>query len=88
MSQKIFTLEDIDTNWKKHIMERLFESEELLTFQKTAYSASIVYNKTHFNRTIQENLINKNNFSFSETTKSNMNKILTFLKDKLNDSNI
>ena len=80
---RIFTLEDIDSVWVKHKMETLFDKAETLRFQQTAYPTSTSINKTHFNRAIQEGLINKRNFTFGEQTKNNVDKILTFLNQKL-----
>lgn len=80
---RIFTLEDIDPSWKKSKMENLFDDAEALQFQKTAYPSSISLNKTHFNRTIQECLINRRSFDFSEQTKCNFDKVWTFLDAKI-----
>jgi len=80
---RIFTLEDIDLTWKKYKMEKLFDNSEALQFQQTVYPSSTTFNKTHFNRTIQESLINKRNFAFSEQTKNNLNKVWIFLDKKI-----
>lgn len=80
---RIFTLEDIDPSWKKSKMEKLFDNSEALQFQQTIYPSSKTLNKTHFNRTIQECLINKRSFAFNEQTKNNLNKVWTFLDNKL-----
>lgn len=80
---RIFTLEDIDPSWKKSNMEKLFDNSEALQFQQTNYPSSTALNKTHFNRTIQESLINKRSFTFSEQTINNLNKVWTFLNNKL-----
>lgn len=80
---RIFTLADIDQTWKKHKMENLFDKSEALQFQQTTYPSSTALNKTHFNRTIQECLINKRSFTFNEQTKNNLDKVWTFLDTKL-----
>lgn len=80
---RIFTLEDIDSSWKKAKMEKLFNNSEALQFQQTSYPLSTSLNKTHFNRTIQESLINRRSFEFCEQTKNNLDKVWTFLNDKL-----
>lgn len=80
---RIFTLEDIDASWKKYKMEKLFDNAEALQFQQTTYPSSTSLNKTHFNRTIQESLINRRSFAFSQQTINNLDKVWTFLDNKL-----
>ena len=84
VEQRIYTLEDINQTWVKKGSEKLFEKSEALKFQQTSYPDSNKYNKTHFNRTIQESLINKRDFNFSQETKDNIEKILVFLTEKIN----
>lgn len=84
VEQRIYTLQDIDSTWVKNGLEKLFEDSEALIFQQTSYPDSTEYNKTHFNRTIQESLINKRDFDFSHQTKDNVEKILIFLNQKIN----
>ncbi len=83
VESRIFTLEDIDPSWKKYKMEKLFDNAEALQFQQTTYPSASSLNKTHFNRTIQECLINRRSFAFSEQTKNNISEVLTFLSNKL-----
>lgn len=85
VEQRIYTLEDVDSTWTKKGLEKLFEDSEALEFQQTCYPDSTEYNKTHFNRTIQESLINKRDFNFSQQTKDNIEKILLFLTEKINN---
>lgn len=83
VESRIFTLEDIDPAWKRVNMETLFDNSEALQFQLTSYPSSTTLSKTHFNRTIQECLINKRIFTFSDRTKNNLDKVWTFLDAKL-----
>ncbi len=83
LESRIFTIENVNPIWKKHALEKLFTNNEALNFQKTSYPTSDKFNKIHFNRTIQECLINKRSHDFDEQTKDNFDKILTFLKNKL-----
>jgi predicted ATP-dependent endonuclease of OLD family len=83
VEERIFTFEDIDSKWKNFTMEKLFDKKEALAFLQTAYPTSKSFNKTHFNRTIQECLIKKKKYSFSKQTMDNIKKILTFLHEKL-----
>jgi predicted ATP-dependent endonuclease of OLD family len=85
VEQKVHTLKDINPTWVKKEIEKLFDNSEALEFQQTSYPDSIEFNKTHFNRTIQESLINKRNFDFSQNTKDNFEKILIFLTKKINN---
>lgn len=80
---RIFTLEDINPKWKNIDMENLFDKKEALAFLQTNYPLSKSFNKTHFNRTIQESLINRNKYSFAPQTVKNFEKILKFLLKKL-----
>ncbi len=86
VDQRIYTLEDIDPTWKKMGFEKLFENTEALKFQQTSFPISTEYNKIYFNRSIQESLINRRNFNFSPQTKDNIEKILSFLTEKINKS--
>lgn len=83
VESRISTLQDIDENWAKFNMEKLFDEIEALKFQQTVYQESTTFNKTHFNRTIQENLINKIKFDFNNKTIENFEKVLNFLDYKL-----
>lgn len=83
LEPRIFTLNDIDSTWQRFNMEKLFDASEALKFQQTTYPTSSSLNKTHFNRTIQECLINRRSYTFSEGTLSNFEKVLTFLEKKL-----
>ncbi|MCX2454304.1 AAA family ATPase [Pedobacter sp. PLR] len=83
VEDQILTLEHIQASWKKVAMEKLFKPEELLSFQKTIYQDTTEFNKTHFNRSIQESLVKKQKFDFSEQTKENFSRVLLFLYSKL-----
>ncbi|MDO6433084.1 AAA family ATPase [Flavitalea sp. BT771] len=79
----IFTLEDINPSWKDFEMEDLFEKSDLISFQQTCYPVSVEFNKTHFNRAIQENLTNKIYFQFSGNTIANFNVIFQHLTKEI-----
>ncbi len=82
VEENIFTLEDIDSTWGSISLEKLFNSKDLLNFQKKIFASSEKYNKKVFNRAIQEALINKIKFDFSENTIENFQKILKFLENR------
>ena len=77
----IFTLENVDINWKGSEIEDLFDKSDLIQFQKTCYIEDTNYNKSHFCRAIQENLMTKRKFDFSASTKDNFEKTLNFLHE-------
>ncbi len=81
---RIFTLSGINTSWDNCAMESLIGKTDKLNFQKSCYPSSTKYNKTHFNRAMQENLIKKQAFEFEENTISNFKTILDFLSLKIN----
>lgn len=80
---RIFALDDVETSWKGFKMEKLFDASEALGFQQTSYPGSTSINKTHFNRSIQESLVNKRAYPFIQSTKDNFQKLLLFLENKL-----
>jgi len=83
VEKRIYTLEDIDPNWKKKEIESLFDTTEAVAFQQQSYPSSADFNKTQFNRSVQEHLINKKAFTFLPTTIDNFDKTLYFLRQKL-----
>ena len=82
---KIYTLDDINPLWKKSSTENLFESNDKINLQKKIYPAETVYNKKHFNKSVQEMYIKNEVFKFDESTTKNFKEILEFLKKKLNN---
>jgi predicted ATP-dependent endonuclease of OLD family len=83
LEDKIFLLKDIDITWDKKALEFLFKNDDAFKIQLESYPESNSFNKTHFNRTIQENLINKSYFEFSEDTLESFERIIAFLKTKI-----
>jgi len=81
---RIYDLQDIDNQWKNFEMENLFTPKDKINIQKLIYPNTEKYNKTHFNRSIQELLITKNfDINFENETLENFKKILSFLDEKL-----
>jgi len=83
LNNRIFTLEQIDPQWEKYDTESLISDTEKLQIQQMVYPGSSKYNKTHFNRTIQEFLVTNKKITISNQTKENFLKIFNFLRDKL-----
>lgn len=83
IENKVFTLVDIDAAFDNFTTENLISEQERLDFTKTVFPAVTHYKKSEFNSAIQENYINKVQFAFSDQTKENIKKVITFLKEKL-----
>lgn len=88
VENRIFLLSDINKDWEKKELENLFENNDALKFQLRTYTATTSFNKTHFNRSIQESLINKNAFSFSPGTLNNFTRILDFMSTKIGETGL
>jgi predicted ATP-dependent endonuclease of OLD family len=84
VEQRIYLLSDIEPIWDKKASETLFENDDSFKFQQKSYPDSTTFNKTHFNRSIQESLINKTRFEFCAETLNNFSKVLDFLNKKIN----
>lgn len=82
VENKIFSLEDINTSWKKKTMESLFTEAEKQRIQKISYPGA-QYNKKHFNRAIQEAYLTNKEINLAKSTKSNFEKVMKFCKEKL-----
>ncbi|TXH76429.1 AAA family ATPase [Thiobacillus sp.] len=54
---RVFTLADINPDWKKYETEKLLVDSDRLQIQKLAYPETDAYKKTHFNRAVQELLV-------------------------------
>lgn len=85
VERRIYLLSEIDITFEKKAIEALYDESDKLAIQQKSYPLSSRFNKTHFNRAIQESLINKRYFDFSETTLDNMKKILDFLKARIDE---
>lgn len=79
---RIFTLKEIDPTWTSHEMETLFSDSEKLAIQTTAYPGETQFNKTHFNRAVQEHLLTRKVVSISTETRAKFQKILSFVVTK------
>lgn len=79
---KIFTLEEIDSNWKNFATESLFTEAEKILIIKTVFGIE-EYDKSKFNNAIQQLYIDKTNIELSTETLDNFKKIFEFIKGKL-----
>lgn len=83
LKNRIFTLDDINAAWTKCDTESLFTETDKIGIQMMAYPDEKKYNKTHFNRALQELLITKNKYSLSQETKEKFEQLFGFIKAKL-----
>lgn len=80
---RILTLADIDSAWQKKSLEFVISEDDRITLQKLAYPSTSKYNKTHFNRALQELFLNKQAATLSSETTTNVKRILDFCALKL-----
>ncbi|WP_121356106.1 ATP-dependent nuclease [Flavisolibacter nicotianae] len=83
VENKIFLLNDINSSWDKFEMETLFAPQDLMRIQKESYPATMKFNKTQFNRSIQELLINNKSVQLETMTKNNFDSVIKFIHMKL-----
>jgi predicted ATP-dependent endonuclease of OLD family len=83
VKNKVFALSDIDAKWKKITTEGLFTDAEKNRIQKSAYPGASGFNKTHFNRAIQEAYLTGNKLTLSKGTMAKFQKIVDFCSEKL-----
>ena len=85
VKDRIFTLADIMENWRGKGMEYLIEDEDRKRIQTAIYTQPEGYsfNKTHFNRAIQELYLLKRGIEINENSRKSIEGILGFCADKL-----
>ncbi len=79
----IFLLEDVDATWKGTGMEFLIEEPDRLLIQHKAYPSAVKFNKTHFNRAIQELYLADQKVQVGHKTVSNFQKLFEFCEKYL-----
>jgi predicted ATP-dependent endonuclease of OLD family len=83
VQDKTFLLNDIDGGWKKIELENLVAQADKELIQQTIYPDAVRYNKTHFNRAIQELYLTKKALPLSAVTISAFKAIIDFCDKKL-----
>ncbi|MBD2566804.1 ATP-dependent nuclease [Anabaena lutea] len=83
VNNRIFSLQDIDKTWENKGTEFLFEKEEITKIQEIIYPSTQKFNKTHFNRAIQELYLTNKQVEISSSTKEKFQKIFNFCVGKL-----
>ena len=86
VKEKIFTLKDIDEKWDNKKMEDLFYNDDRINCIKELFPDCSSYDKSKFNTSVQDLYIHKRDFTFSDTSKENFNKIFDFLKEKIDQA--
>lgn len=86
LKNKLFTLKDIEPTWTKVTMEELFTVEDRNLIQKTCYPKSKSFNKTHFNRAVQELYLTKHEMSLSPKSSENFGRLIDTSKVLLNSA--
>ena len=81
--ERLFTLEDIQSSWSNHAIEKLFSSNDPLKIQQTISPSSNQFDKKLFHLAIQENLVKGISVTISQETQNNFIKVLDFLSAKL-----
>lgn len=76
LGARIFTLADADESWGNNGMESLFTKDEQINMQTTIYPDSSNFNKTHFNRAIQELYLTDREVALSEQTKTKFGNLI------------
>ncbi len=80
---RIFTLADADQSWKGIRMEQLFDPSDLIAIQKAVYADGTSFNKTHFNRAVQELFLTKASVVLSQVSRDNFERLLAFCRTAL-----
>ena len=80
---RIFSLEDVEPTWKRKDLEKLVSSADQHLIQNTVYPGATRFNKTHFNRSVQELYLTNRQLALSTDTKANFKKIIDFCSVQL-----
>jgi len=84
IESRIFTLEDLSAGWGGIETEDLYTDADRKAIVKLVYE-DIEYTKKHFNRSIQELLINGTTYEFESTTTENFELALDELRKRMSD---
>lgn len=84
IKDRIFNLADFSKKWAGKEIENLFENGDLLKIQMEVFKSDTKYSKKHFNLALQELLINSIKVELDPVSMNNLEKLIEFLKNKLN----
>lgn len=83
LSDLIHTYKNIDAHWDDFETEDLFTIDDKITIQIKNYPADSTYQKKIFNRSLQELYMKNEVVTIGSTTLDNVNKVLSYLKNRL-----
>ena len=83
MSNKLVIYSDVVASWDKKETEHLFNDSDLLKIQQELYPTDTIFNKSHFNESIQKLLIDKKAIKLGKTTLANFEKVFIEINTKL-----
>ncbi|MCU6500465.1 AAA family ATPase [Rugamonas sp. A1-17] len=85
LHKKIFTLEEIDIEFKGAAIEKILDEKDILKIKERAGLQKDGITKKEMHRAIQEILIGNTDFEISEIAAKNINSINNFLSLRLNE---
>jgi hypothetical protein len=83
VDDSLVTLGEVDPAWLHKGTEYLFETTDRLTIQSSCYPQEARFNKTLFNRSIQELLLTEKRPSVSAESEHRFKKLLEYLSNRL-----
>ncbi len=83
LEELIFTYGSINPQWINYNTEDLFETNDKLVIQNYYYPEEKNYSKKTFNRSVQELYINNIKINISKVTKTNFERIIEYIRNKL-----
>ncbi len=89
LENHIFTLGEVKKSFENFKTENLFlsgtKTDEKLNIQKDTYPEDTIYNKTHFNKSLENFLISNKDFNIQKSTENNFKAIFDFIQKKFED---
>lgn len=85
LENRIVTYKDIDATWNNKELENLIADNDRKEVQIKCYPETENFSKKVFNRSLQELYITKEKVKLSDETAINLNKILNFCKERLQE---
>jgi hypothetical protein len=76
LENRLFTLKDIEPSWAKVNMEKLFTTQDRDLIQRTCYPDSKSFNKTQFNRAVEELYLTKHEINLSPKSLENFGELI------------
>lgn len=83
VTNRVFTLADLNSIWAGRGMERMFTVSEQLAIQQEAFPTATAFNKTHFARALQELTVTRRKVALSSATENDFALLLKALETKI-----